>query len=91
MYDALGTDVYDYILQDYPSYVRLSSENYEAKVNYHGYNDYDHMFNDPKLAEEFTKWQKEFKAGQHPLMDAVPFEDDETEMSQADILLDELF
>lgn len=63
LYDALGTDVYDYILQDYPSYVRLSSEDYEAKVNYHGYNDYDHMFNDPKLAEEFTKWQKEFKAG----------------------------
>ena len=34
LYDALGTDVYDYIVEtDYPSYTRLPDDEYRAKVN----------------------------------------------------------
>lgn len=88
LYDALGTDVYDYIVEtDYPSYTRLPDDEYRAKVNWSGYNDYDpnHMFNDPKLAEEFTQWQKEYKAGQHPLMDMIPYADDTVNLSHQDL------
>lgn len=85
LYDALGADVYTYILEtDYPSYVLLPSDEYKAKVNYHGFTGTNY-FNDPKLAEDFAKWQQEYKEGKHPLMGYLPYENDPENLAHQDL------
>lgn len=77
IYDALGDDVYDYIVKkDYPSYVLLPADEYKAKVNYVSHNGTDY-FKDPKLAVTFAQWQKEYQAGEHPLFGYTTTDDDD--------------
>ncbi len=82
--DALGTYPYDYILKDYPSWIKLPDNEFKTKVNlsYEGQN----YFNDPQLTADYEKWYQEYQAGQHPLFGYITYEPDTDNQANQDLL-----
>lgn len=71
IYEALGNKtVYDYILDQYPSYLRASKNDYYNNVNRIG------KFINPEAEAEFNTWKK----GSHPLFGYAPDADNDVDI-----------